>query len=220
MTIRRYLSFGAIANRLRLLETLSRTSLRKSQIKAFGELLAESMARVIGDKDETNSHRVLDMAESYLLARSVENARGWYVCGATLIALPTFLIACALWLLRLYVVPFFGSNAFEVILGALLGGTGALFSVLIRAEKIQMDPTAGPRIHYIESTSRVLVGNIGALLIALAIRANIILGFTKATDYSFALLLVICMCAGASERLVSGFIKHVETSVSSETKEG
>lgn len=144
--------FGAIANRLSQLETLSRTSLRKSQIEAFAGLLAEGMARIIGDKDEKTAHEVLGMAESYLFARSAENARGWYVCGATLTALPTFLIACALWLLRSYAIPFFGSNAFEVIIGALLGGTGALFSVLIRAEKIQMDPTAGPRIHYIEST--------------------------------------------------------------------
>jgi len=211
-------SFGAVANRLSQLETLSRTSLRKSQIEAFAGLLAEGMARIIGDKDETNAHRVLGMAESYLLARSAENARGWYVRGATLTALPTLSIACAVWLLKSYAVPFLGRNAFEVIIGTLLGGTGALFSLLSRAKKIEMDPTAGSSIHYIESVSRVFMGNIGALLTALAVKANIIFGFTQASDYSFALLLVFCMCAGASERLVSGLIKRIETSVESEGK--
>jgi hypothetical protein len=177
------------------------------------------MARIIGDKDEVNAHEVLGMAESYLFARSAENARTWYVRGATVTALPTFLIACTLWLLKSQSVLFLGNNAFEIIIGALLGGIGALFSILSRAEKIQMDPTAGSSIHYIESASRILVGNIGALLIALAVKANIFLGFTKVTDYSFALLLVICICAGASERFVSGFIKRIKTSVSSESKE-
>jgi hypothetical protein len=212
-------SFGAIANKLRQLETLSRTSLNKSQIETFAGFLGEGMARIIGDKDEAKAHEVLSMAEAYLLARSAENARAWYVCGAALTALPTFLIACALWLLKSQAILFFGNSAFEVILGSLLGGVGALFSILSRAEKIQMDPTAGSSIHYIESASRILVGNIGALLVALAVKANIFLGFTKVTDYSFALLLVICICAGASERLVSGFIKRIETSVSSESKE-
>ncbi|MGA2173060.1 MAG: hypothetical protein ABSG82_08665 [Sedimentisphaerales bacterium] len=212
--------FASIANKLRRLETLSRTSLRKSQIEVFAGLLAEGMARIVGDKDETNAHRVLDTAESYLLARSTENARRWYVCGAILAALPSLLIVVTLWLLRSYAVSFLGGNTFEVILGALLGGIGAMFSVLSRTEKIQMDPTAGPFIHYIESASRVLVGNIGGLLVALAIKANIILGFSQTTEYSFASLLVLCICAGASERLVSGFIKRIETSVISDTKDG
>jgi len=211
--------FATVANGLRRLETLSRTSLRKSQIKAFAGLLAESMARIIGDKDETKAREVLGMAESYLNLRSAENARSWYTCGTTFAALLPLLVACVLWILKSYAIPLLGINTFEVILGALLGGTGAWFSVLSREEKIQMDPTAGPFIHYIESASRVLVGNIGAFIMALAVKANIILGFSKATDYSFALLLVICICAGASERLVPGFIKRIEISVGSDGKE-
>lgn len=209
--------FAAITNRLRELETLSRTSLRKTQIRVFAGLLAESMARIIGERDETSARQVLDRAESYLLARSAENARGWYVLGATLTAFPSLIMAFILWLYRPYLVAFIGVNAIDVILGALLGGSGALFSVLSRTKTISVDPTAGSFIHYIESSSRVLVGNIGALIMALAIKSNIVLGLIKA-DYSFALLLVICTCAGASERLVSGFITQIETSVYSAGK--
>ncbi len=213
-------AFASIANKLRELEALSRTSLRnKGQIKAFAGLLAESMARIIGDKDETSARQALGMAESYLRARSSENARSWYVIGATLTALPSLLIACTLWLLKSYIVGFLGIDTFQVIIGALLGGGGALFSVLNRTQTISMDATAGRRVHYIESASRVLIGNIGALIIALAVKANILFGLTKSTDHSFAYLLVICTCAGASERLVSGFIKGMESSVKSSDKE-
>lgn len=212
-------AFAPIANKLRELEALSRTSLRKDQIKVFAGLLAESMARILGDQDEPSARQALVMAESYLLARSAENARSWYVRGATFTALPSLLLACILWLLRSYIVAFLGINTLEVILGALLGGGGALFFVLSRTKNISVDATAGPLIHYIESASRVLTGNIGALIMALAIKANILLGLTKGTDYSFAFLLLICTCAGASERLVSGFIKRMESSVDSSDKE-
>lgn len=211
-------AFATISNRVNQLETLSMTSLRKPQREALAGLLAEGMARIVGDKDETKAHEVLGMAESYYYARSAENARGWYVCGATFTAFFTLIIACILWLQKSYAVFHFGNNAFEVMLGSLVGGIGALLSVLRRTEKIQMDPTAGPFIHYIESVSRVLAGIIGAFIFALAIKANIIFGFTQATGYSLAYLLTICTCAGASEMLVSGFIKRIETSVGSKSK--
>lgn len=202
--------FPNIANRLGHLETLSKTSLYKFQREIFAGLLAEGMARIVGDKNEVKATEVLDKAASYLDARSTENARRWYVCGAAIVAFPTLFMAFILWYFKSYVLALLGINAFEIIIGSLLGGVGALFSILSRTEKIRVDPTAGPLIHYVESASRVLVGNVGALIIALAVKANIFLGFTKMTDYSFALLLLICICAGASERLVSGFIKRIK----------
>jgi hypothetical protein len=205
-------AFATISNRVNQLETLSMTSLRKPQRKAIAGMLAEAMARVIGDKNETKAREVLGMAESYYYARSAENARAWYIGGASLIAIPTLFIAGILWFQKTHAISLVGNNAHEVALGTLLGGIGALFSILRRTEKIQMDPTAGPFIHYIESISRVLAGNIGAFIIALAIKANFIIGFTQGTGYSLPLLLAICTCAGASEMIVPGFIKRIETS--------
>jgi hypothetical protein len=208
-----------IENKLRYLETLSRTALHKSQFELFAGLLAEAMARIMGDKNEKKAEEALSIAESYLRARSSENARSWYIRGSLVAALPTLIVTCILWLIRADIADILGHNAFEVILGSLIGGTGALFSILSRTASIQMDPTAGSCIHYLESASRVLAGNIGAFITALAVKANIFLGFTKTMDYSFALLLVLCICAGASERLVPGFIKRIETSVDSEQKQ-
>ncbi|MFI4919953.1 MAG: hypothetical protein ACHP65_10405, partial [Legionellales bacterium] len=79
-------AFATISNRVNQLETLSLTSLRKPQRKALAGLLAEGMARIVGDKNETKALEVLGMAESYYFARSAENARAWYVGGAALTA--------------------------------------------------------------------------------------------------------------------------------------
>ena len=206
-------AFATISNRVNQLETLSLTSLRKSQRKALAGLLAEAMARIIGDKNEEKALEVLGMAESYYYARSAENARAWYVGGATLTASISLIAALCLWLLKGLAASSLGNNAFEVLLGTMVGGIGALLSILTRNQKIEMDPTAGSFIHYVESVSRVLAGNIGAFIIAVGIKGNFILGFTQATNYSLATLITICTCAGASEMIVPGFIKRVESSV-------
>jgi hypothetical protein len=205
-------AFATISNRVNQLETLSMTSLRKYQRKALARMLAGALARIIGDKDEEKAQEVLATAESYYFTRSSENARAWYLGGASFIAFLTFIIACYLWIQKSRAISFFGDNAFEVALGTLLGGIGALFFILRRTDDIQMDATAGPSIHYIESISRVLAGNIGALIVALAIKANFIIGFTQGSGYSLPLLLLLCTCAGTSERFVSGMIKRIETS--------
>jgi hypothetical protein len=211
-------AFATISNRVNQLETLSLTSLRNYQRKALAGLLAEAMARIIGDKNEEKALEVLEMAESFYYARSAENARAWYVGGALITASISFIAVLFLWLLKGLAISTLGNNAFEVLLGTTVGGIGALLSILTRNQKIVMDPTAGPFIHYVESVARVLAGNIGAFIVAVGLKGNLILGFTQITNYSLATLITICTCSGASERIVPGFIKRVESSVGSRGK--
>jgi hypothetical protein len=211
-------AFATISNRVNQLETLSLTSLLKPQRRSLAGLLAEAMARIIGDKNEVKALEVLSMAESYYYARSAENARAWYVGGAALTASISFVAALNLWLFRTSAISSLGNNAFEVLIGAMVGGIGALLSILTRSQKIEMDPTAGSFIHYVESISRVTAGNIGAFIIAIGIKGNFILAFTQSTNYSLATMITICTCAGASEMIVPGFIKRIESSVGSKGK--
>jgi hypothetical protein len=203
--------FGSIANRLGHLETISRTQLRNSQYYEFARILAEGMARIIGDEDEKMANELLDKAESYLLIRGTENARIWYVKGSISISFLLFILIFLLGTFRMQIIQYYGVDTFEITFGSLIGGFGALFFLLTRSGKILIDPAAGAYIHYIESFARVLTGCLGALLMDLAIKSNILLGIFKTVDYSFTVLLVISFCAGASERFVSGFIKRVKT---------
>ncbi len=204
--------FGEIANRIALLETLSLTQLRACQILPFRRLLAEGMARIIGDKDRPTACETIDKAEAYVHSRGSENARSWYILGALVAASVGLFIAAILWFFRGKVIPELDQTTFDVLLGALLGGAGTFLSILNRSTRIAMDPAAGAFIHYLESVARVLTGNAGALLVALAVKANVALGLTQSFDHSLAALLVLCIVAGASERLVPGLIKHIEAS--------
>jgi hypothetical protein len=58
------------------------------------------------------------------------------------------------------------------------------------------------------------MGVIAALLIALAVKADIVLGVTKTSEHSLAFLLVACFVAGCSERFVPSFISRIENLVS------
>ena len=102
---------------------------------------------------------------------------------------------------------------FDVVNASLFGALGALISIILRSEKIPMDPAAGVFIHYMESVARVAVGMGGALLMALAVKANIVLGFHRSLEHPFAFLVAVCITAGSSERIVTGLIKRVESSL-------
>ncbi len=168
------------------------------------------MARIIGDEDAKTANKLLDKAEMYLKTRGTENARIWYLIGSSITAIIYLIILCIIGFYRSDITNSYNLDTFEIIFGTLIGGLGAVFFIFTRSNKIIMDPAAGAFIHYVESASRVFAGSLGALLIALAINANVILGIIKYSDYSFPLLLTLCFCAGASERFVSGIIKKIE----------
>jgi len=168
------------------------------------------MARVLGDKDASSALEILKKAQEFLEARATERARAWYLTGSLVVTKSALLIAATLWVSRDYVTAVIGQGAFEVILGSLFGALGAFISIVERSGGIGIDPTAGPFIHYLESGSRIIVGMAGGFLLALAIKANLVLGVTNSINNSHAFYLLVSTSAGASERLVPSLIKKVE----------
>jgi hypothetical protein len=211
--------FAEVASRIGHLETLSETQLSTKQIELLARLLGEGMARAVAERDQQKASETLDDAEAYLRARGAENAHCWYIAGAFVVASLSMIITLVLWTSRNNLIPHLGSAAFEVLLGACFGGPGALLSILFRFERIPIDPAAGRWIHHIEGAARTVAGNVGALLVALAVQANIVFGVAKSSAYYLPTLLVLCLVAGTSERLVHGFIHRIETRVPQKNKE-
>jgi hypothetical protein len=65
---------------------------------------------------------------------------------------------------------------------------------------------------------RVGVGLLGALFLAFAIKANLVLGLSQTWPHPLLAMLIFCIVAGASERLVLGLIENMEGSLSGEKK--
>jgi hypothetical protein len=210
--------FEDVANRIGRLETLSITQLLPNQRAPFERLLAESMARVLGDKNEEKAKAVLDEAEAYLKARGTENARRWYLGGVARIGLPALVIAGALLLALKWVPSGVWREVLEILGGTALGALGAFLSVASRTEGITFEPVAGPDIHRFEGGIRVVVGMAGALFVALAIKSDLLLGILHSLTHPFLAMLLACLVGGASERLVPGLIDTMGKSMHSRGK--
>ena len=210
--------FGYAASRIGVLEGYAKAMLRKKQLAPLNRLLAEAMARVLGQKDDTRAKDTLNMADKYLQARGQENARTWYIYGAGSITLFSMIALIWSWLARFEIRELLGVTTHEVIMAACLGSIGAFASILLRSKTITIDAAAGSYIHYIESAARVIIGAIGGSLMALAIKANIILGTVQA--YGPAGVCFFCMAAGASERILPGLIRVAERELDKESQEG
>jgi hypothetical protein len=100
----------------------------------------------------------------------------------------------------------FGKNIYYILMGTSIGGLGAWLSVIQRSRSAELDVAAGQTLHYLEGTFRIMVGTLGALLIALATRAGLIVPVQQLSE-----IMVMCMVAGASERLIPSFIEQVES---------
>jgi hypothetical protein len=202
--------FDDVANRIGRLETVSMTQLLEPQREPFERLLAESMARILGDKNEKKAEAVLDEAEAFLKARGSENARRWFLRGVAMIALPALLVEGVLLFVLNYVSGTPWQEVFEILSAAAIGGVGAFLSVASRTETIIFEPVAGPSIHQFEGGVRVVAGIAGALFVALAIKADLLLGVFRSLTHPFLALLLSGVIAGASERFVPGLISTMD----------
>ncbi len=188
-------------------------SIRIHPAASMMRLLAESMARILGDKNEEKAKAVLDEAEAYLKARGAENARRWFLGGVGVIALPALLVEGVLLLILNYVSDAPWRDVLEILSAAAIGGVGAFLSVASRTETITFEPVAGPSIHQFEGGVRVVVGIAGALFVALAIKADLLLGIFHSLTHPFLALLVAGVIAGTSERFVPGLISTMGKSM-------
>jgi hypothetical protein len=202
--------FGAVTNRESYLEEIAKGLLSPSQHKSYQRLLAESIARLLDDRDSANAKEILDKAESFLKARSTERARRWFIAAAAASTCVALLSILLLWIFRDGVSSRIGITAFEVAIATGTGSLGALISVVLRLHKLNVDAFAGKGVHYFEGVMRVLGGMAGALLVGLAIKSGLILGTINSSEKSLTLLLAVSIVAGASERIVPNLIKQVE----------
>ena len=94
-----------------------------------------------------------------------------------------------------------------------MGGIGAFVSTMINAKKYNADITTNKKIHAIDGSLRILYGVIAGVLVAMGIKANIILGFANGINKSIYLYTFLGAIAGASEVFLPNIIKQVEDKV-------
>jgi hypothetical protein len=201
---------GLVLNRVSLVQALPVSRLSTEQLATFRQLVGEAVARVLQYGDGQAANQALDNAVAWLEARNKESARWSYLMGSCAAAGAATIATTALWVFRDQARGMLGSNVFESALGAGSGGIGALLSILLRSKNLPLDSAAESRIHFFEGIARVVAGAVGAALVALGIKAELLLSVISSSSQPLTLLAAVCMVAGASERLVPDFIERVE----------
>lgn len=206
---------GEVLNMVAALEAKSQFISNPLALRVVRRRIGEGLARCLDGHPKENSIAALREVELELEIRNKEIAWKWYFLSAMKLTAVLVAIFAVLWLLRNQARALVGSAAFEVILGSICGALGALLSVISRSNRLIMDANAGKALHQLEGLSRIGAGLIGALLVALSIKAGIILGGTRFSGNSMALLLAFCIVSGTSERLVPSLISIIEKNATS-----
>jgi hypothetical protein len=210
--------YGEVINKVTELEGISASfPLPLERRKESRILMASAVARMLERQSRETIQWILVKAEKNLKDRMTETARLWYLRSSGATALVAAVIATLLWLFRYPAQNYLGNLTFQLLISSALGGIGALLSILSRSSKIPVNSSAGEIVHYVEGAMRIVIGILAALLLALAIKSNVVLGIINSSGDPFAFLLTACFVAGASERIAPGLIKQVEGMVSDQT---
>jgi hypothetical protein len=211
---------GKVLNRVTQVQAFPLEYLTQQQKSTFRGLVGEAVARVLSDRTPVRAKEALDAALEWVEGRNREIARRWYLTASAGTAAIVAGVSLILWLGRSAVTAFIGRTAFEVTLGACLGGLGAFLFILGRSKDIRFDPAATKTIHQYEGIARVLAGCIGAALVALGIKGGILFGSLAGSANPLAALLALCMISGVSERFVANFVERTNFKNLSKSREG
>jgi len=201
---------GDVLSRATILEAQSSFIQDKERLCGVRRLIAEAVAQCLDKQSKSASNLLLREAEQKVEARNKEVSWQWYFTAAYITAGVSIVLVLVMWLFRQCFVRYLGNTGVEVILGALCGPMGALLSATSRANRLVMDANAGRNIHQFEGLCRIGVGIVGALFVALAIKGGLIMGGMTFQGSPLALMLALCVAAGASERLVPSLVVAFE----------
>lgn len=201
---------GKILGRATMLEAQSGFIEDKAALEAVRLQIAEGIARCLEGDSEAVSTSLLRAAELQIADRNKEVAWLWYFSSAYKVTSVCVVLAVVLWLIRDTVWASIGRTASDVVLGTLGGALGALLSTTSRGGRLVLDANAGKTVHQLEGLSRIGAGLVGALMVALSIKGGIIVSGARFLGSPLAAMLVFCIAAGASERLVPSLVTNIE----------
>ncbi|SMF08527.1 hypothetical protein SAMN02745746_01198 [Pseudogulbenkiania subflava DSM 22618] len=161
-----------------------------------------------------SAKRTIESARQYMQARNEETSRRWYVMACAKAACGFFVIAVLVWIFRETARSVAGPTVFWLLLSCCGGAVGAMFSVIARSGKLQFDASAGKDLHVIEGTSRIVAGAISGLVVAMAVRSDIVFGVFANGEHLTMVSMLAAIAGGSGERLATSIIsKFDETQV-------
>ncbi|HEX3864653.1 MAG TPA: hypothetical protein VHY35_23460 [Stellaceae bacterium] len=127
--------FNQLISESAVLETTPCDRFERQVIRDFRRLVGEGVVLAL-DNDYVGAAKVLQSARFFIVARSEEKSRCWYLTSSIVASAPFALIVTVLWAWRQTLAQVLGEGAFWLILTTSAGAIGALFSVILRSGKM------------------------------------------------------------------------------------
>lgn len=191
--------------------------LEVSPCEGLSDVMQRHFKRLIGealvcnlDFDYSGARKMIVAARQFIRARSEETSRDWYLSASFVAAAPFAIVGVLAWLARERLATVIGIDALWFLLATAAGALGALLSVITRAGRLKFDSSAGRRLHVLEGRSRIAAGAISGLLVALAVRSEIILSSLTHDHQLHTVMILAALAAGAGERLAPSIISKFD----------
>lgn len=203
--------FNQAMNQASLLETSISPDAPLSVRIFCKRLIGEAMACAL-EEDYDNTRTMFESASTFILARSRETSRIWYLTYSALFALPILGIGFLAWIcIHNGIETGLGTSFLWLAICGAAGAVGALLSVISRSGALAFDAIAGRKLHFVEAASRITTGMISGVIAGFAIKSGIALKQVfDASQGQYFLLLAACG-VGAGERYVGSIISDVNS---------
>jgi hypothetical protein len=201
---------GSVFNRVSSLETASDFLKGTEHLKPIRAMIAEGVARMLDSRDLKSANEILNQAEQLIALRNREYSRRWFFASSLISTAIFFLLFVLFVFNRGQFIVLTSQNAFVVVTTALLGSLGAIVSVCLRNEDLHLDANAGLSLHVLEGFARVFIGVSAGLVLALLTKGGLILEIIQKSEHSIYLFWAFGLLAGASERILPGFIAKAD----------
>lgn len=201
--------FNKILNNVALFESRPQHHLKNENRKSFRRMLGESVARALAH-DYKSAESILEQAQDFLLDRSREKSREWYLTTCALSTMVICLIISIIFLFREEISLSFGIRNLDLLVSIIGGTIGAFMSITLRLGKSSIEADSGVYLHILESISRTIAGSIAGILSGVLIKIGILMPAFNTGDSILLTLFSMGFVAGASERFIPSFISKIE----------
>jgi hypothetical protein len=201
---------GEIINKVSDWEFKVNSLFAKTEAYNIKTILAEGYARLFADQSIILARDVVDRAIETITVKGSDILKQYYAFSATLF---TILSALGILLTKLnksLVIDTFGRDEYNIWLTMLFGGIGAYVFTTIRARDYKANIIIGKWVHALDGALRIFYGVIAGLIVSIAIKSNLALGFFNRADKGIYVMLFVGICAGASDLFIPNIIRQIE----------
>lgn len=180
--------------------------LSESSIISLKKIIGEAIVNCL-EFDYEAAKKILVDAEKFRSDRLIEKSREWYLTYTILL---TIIFVSFIFLITKYNLFDIQDNSLEMINSGAFAIVGACFSIILRSGQLCHASYAGRRLHFLESSSRLLGGFITGLIIYFGLKSEIIFASIITKENSLYLLPLFSIIAGSSERFTPSIITQIE----------